>query len=213
MTEDTEKTNSTLENKGGPYADALDETGKTPTTRKRYFRIFEAFALEMKPIHEIAKDFGVSKQTVYVALEWVRKYEPEISHGVRLLSAIKAKEESVRLMRRERDAILKFLDDRRKPEFNLKDYKGPTYNHYQLNAVMMSLKAEEDALWKFYDIVKDTVGDALNKLNTNLEEALPLVFSHLAGVRPKKHDEPIPSDKLQPGITTGSVEAPAENQG
>lgn len=212
MSEESNKINAGSENRPAPVP-RVDEVGKTPDTKRRYFAMFEQFALKMKPVHEIAKDFGCSKQTVYLALTWVEQHEPKISHGVRLISAIRSKEDSIRMLRRERDAISDVLDKRRAAEAGGTEYKGPKYSHYHLEAVMRSLKDEEAALWKFYGIAKDELADALGKLGRSIEDTFPTLFAHLAGVRPRKYDEPDAQHTLREGITTGDAPAPAPDQG
>lgn len=211
MTEVSEENINPSENK----EDKVDQVGKSHKTRRRYFQMFDAHFLAKQPIHEIAKHFGVSKSTVYLAFQYVEKYTPEIGQSILRLGAIRDQQETIRMFQEERDAIREYLREKRNgKEF---DKTHPKYNHYMLKAMDEQIMDNKKLLYKMTSVLENELEDAAKAMGMTITEAFPKIFAAMNAMRPKKHDEPKPEHRLKEGNVAGGLDTPpastSEDQG
>lgn len=178
-----------------------DVVGKTPPTRRRYFQMFDAFAVKNIPIHEIAKSFGVSKQTVYTALEWVKVNTPDIADTTQLVSAIRSKQKNLQEWKEDRAAIRDILRRQRQDKLSDEE-KKLRYTYRMLKEVDDLIASEEERMYTLIGIIEKNVlkiqGDKDNPLSVSVPGIMALISKAKSSL---ENGAAIPSQPAEPPAT------------
>lgn len=179
-----------------PPVRKVDEIGKTPESRKRYFSMFDDYAIHRMSVHDIAKKHGCSKQQVYLAFQWVQEYAPEISNVVDRLAAIRNKQKNIQEWNFDRAAVRDWLRRQRDGKLT-EDERKFRYSYRTLADMDERIAAEEDSMLTLIGVIEKNVLRIQGSVKTEGFD-LPAIMRAVAELRPKKQEAPDNAHKLSP---------------